>query len=241
PPTPVAFPVALPQLTHEVTQFRSAATTKVVQRFGILEETIAKDLGSVVSTKNVAYDSETGEVLLTQTKTDYNDAIYSMTYPAHWYYDNMGQAYKNIGYTSGAITFTSGTASITNADQYFVPGDVLLLKTGTSTFITGWITSVTNSTISVVKKDGTTFTGSYSFKVIRSGRRNLHSTPIATITSLSNPLTNFTANVYDKVLQASAVEFSDRWRTFCDCFDNAESPMNNTTNPYILGTRGNCA
>ncbi|HLP13535.1 MAG TPA: hypothetical protein VK177_16485, partial [Flavobacteriales bacterium] len=238
PPTPIAIPVFLPSITHEVTQFRSAVVTKVVQRFGILEETIAKDLGSIVSTKNIAWDSETGEVLLTQTKTDFNDAIYSMSYPAHWYYDNMGQAYKNIGLTQAAVTFTAGNASISNANQYFTPGDVLQLKNG-STFILVWVVSTTSSGISVVKKDGSTFSGSYSFKIIRSGRKNLQSTPIATITSLSNPLTNFNANVYDKVLQASAVEFSDRWRTFCDCFDEPTSPMTYTNNPYILGTRGN--
>lgn len=238
PPVYIPVPMFLPQFTNEITQFRSVVVTKVTQRFGILEETIAKDLGSIVSTKNLAYDSETGEVLLTQTTTDFNDAIYSMTYPAHWYYDGMGQAYKNIGLTQSAVSFSSGTASIVNADRYFVPGDVLQMKTG-STFVTGWVVNVTSNTISVVKKDGSAITGSYQFKVIRSGRRNLQSTPIATLTSLSNPLTNFTSNVYEKVLQASAVEFSDRWRTFCDCFDHEGSPMEASSNPYIQGTRGN--
>ncbi len=109
---PIAIaPIPIPKKAKDETQFRSATTTKVIQKFGILDETIAKDLGSVVSTKNLAYDSETGEVLVTQTTTDFNDAVYSVNYPAHWYYDKgMGQAYKNLGLTV-SHTFSSGVAT----------------------------------------------------------------------------------------------------------------------------------
>lgn len=242
PPVYIPWLMALPKLTREVTQFRSASTTKMVQRFGILEETIAKDLGSVVSTKNKAYDSETGDVLLTQTVTDFNDAVYSMTYPAHWYYDGMGQAYKNIGLSFEGIMFdASGKADIIDAYKYFTPGDeVEFIWGGTlENHTKGWIVNVGTNTINIAYKSGAPITGmADKLKVIRSGRKNMQSVPIENTTSLSDPLANFTSNAFESVLQASAIEFSDRWRTFCDCFDDLSSPLTYSTNPYILGTRG---
>ena len=41
------------------------------------------------------------------------------------------------------------------------------------------------------------------------------------------------------VLQAGAVEFSNKRQTYCDCITSNGSPIPQTTNPYILGTKGN--
>ncbi|MFZ5553168.1 MAG: hypothetical protein ACOZCO_08645 [Bacteroidota bacterium] len=252
---PVVIPMVYPSVSIEETQFRSAATTKVIQRFGILDETIARDLGSKVSTRNLAYDSETGEVLLTQTKTDFNDDIFSLTYPSHWVYDGMAQAYKNIGYRTTNISFNAnGMANIANAHQFFAEGDeVVVMKSITSSnpFTPGvwiddyttaekvWITDVTSTGIKALRKDGTLLsTGVYSIKVLRSGRRNMQAVPVSSITTLKNPLDNFSSNIFEKVLQSSAMEFSQDWNTFCECFEDPQED-NFTTNPYVLGIKGN--
>ncbi|MCW3084171.1 MAG: hypothetical protein JWP12_1537 [Bacteroidetes bacterium] len=229
---PLYVPIIIPQFARERTQFRSFVITKLIQRFGILEQTVAKDLGSVVSTKNLAYDAETGEVLVTQTTTDYNDAVYSMKYPAHWYYDGMGPAYRNIGFFKKNVAFSSlGVATITNAPTYFAEGDELELSDGTM----GWVLEVNPNEIHVIKRNGDNVTGTLDVKVLRSGRRNQQEAPMASITTLSNPLTHFKANVYDNVLQAQAMEYTNSWKTFCDCFTGTAAY---TTNPYILGTKG---
>jgi hypothetical protein len=264
PPLPITLPVVLPSFSSEKTQFRSAVVTKVVQRFGILEETIAKDLGSEVSTKNLAYDAETGDVLLTQTTTDFNDAIYSFTYPAHWYYDGMGAAYKNIGFTKDGVSFnTQGIAGILNADKYFAEGDELEMtcKYSNNEYnINGWVTEVLTNGIRIVDKQGNDLSEilpgqvlpnhfasiPFSIKVLRSGRRNQQSTPMASITTLVNPLSGVKTNLYDKVLQAGASEFTNNWKTFCDCFVTNPRGKDGTvslqpiytTNPFILGTKG---
>ena len=233
PPIPAALPIPMlwPSLSFEETQFRSATTTKLIQRFGILDEVIARDLGSVVSTKNIAYDAETGELLLSSATTDFNDTVFNLSYPAHWYYDGMGQAYRNIGlYFS-----TLDPSTVTNAKQYFIAGDELEIDGN----IRGWITVVNSNSITIVNKTGSAITGTHSIKVIRSGRRNLASTPIANVTTLVNPLNRFKQNIFTNVLQASSAEFSDQWRTFCDCFYRAGSPASATTNPYVLGILGN--
>jgi len=250
---PVVVPIPYPSVSVEETRFRSASTTKVIQRFGILEETIARDLGSIVSTKNIAYDSETGEVLLTQTKTDFNDDIFSLTYPSHWFYDGMGQAYKNIGFRKTNLPFSAnGMTTIANAPLYFAEGDeVVIMKSliptnfsdtwrdDYSTAKKAWVTDVTSTGIKLIEKNGSLVTGGpYSVKVLRSGRRNMQAVPIASITTLKNPLDNFSSNIFEKVLQASAMEFSQDWNTFCDCFEDPQAD-NFTTNPYVLGTEGN--
>jgi hypothetical protein len=87
----------------------------------------------VVSTKNLSYDSETGDVILTKTKNDFNDEVYSYNFPAYLAYDRMGPGYKNVGtvlsnLVSG-LTFAA-TGKITDPTNTLVPGDEIQL-TGT--------------------------------------------------------------------------------------------------------------
>lgn len=95
-----AIPFPIPTLWYmpvrEEDKFRSVAMTKIIQRYGILDSMVVIDKGSRVGTKNLLYDSETGDVLLTRTQNEFNDSIYNFTYPAHWAYSGMGPAYKNV-------------------------------------------------------------------------------------------------------------------------------------------------
>lgn len=232
----VFVPIVTGSGSYERTAFRSATFTKVIERFGLQSSTVASDLGSVVETKNLAYDAETGTVLVTQTTTNFNDAVYNFTYPAHWHYDQMGQAYKNLGLTRTNLNFVNGGAGISN--NPFVKGDELAITVTGSPVQFGWVVESTSSGIKVLLKDGTALHGPVALvKVIRSGRRNLQTTPIGTIALRTNPLPQIGGNIFDKVLQAGAVEYSDDWRTFCECFLDEEND-NYTTNPYVLGTRG---
>lgn len=234
----VLVPMVLGSGALERTAFRSASFTKIIERKGILKATKATDLTSEVSTNNLAYDSETGAVLLTQTTTDFNDKVYNFTYPAHWYYDGMGQAYKNIGYTkSGTIGFSSGaTTAITN--KHCSVGDEVVMSLPGGLKL-GWVTEATSSAIRVLLKDGTPVNGTATFlKVLRSGRKNIQNTSIGSIALKENPLTSFPSNIFEGVLQAGVIEYSDDWRTFCECFLDEENE-NATTNPYVLALKGN--
>jgi hypothetical protein len=234
----VLIPTGLPTGSYERTAFRSATFTKVIERFGVLDRTVATDLSSVVETKNLAHDEETGTVLLTQTTTNFNDKVFNFTYPAHWYYDQMGQAYRNMGNAAVNIQFVNGgTGEVTGSK--FSRGDEVAVKlNGSSTYLKAWVTEADNNGIRVLLKDGTPLQGNVAIiKVIRSGRRNLQTTPIGTLTLRSNPLNGLQGNIFEQVLQAGAVEYSDDWRTFCECFVTGESALM-STNPYVLGTRG---
>jgi hypothetical protein len=241
-PIPLPFPLIWPSIFREETQFRSVTMNKVIQRFGILEETIATDLGSTVATKNLAYDSQTGDVLLTRTTTDFNDSIFSLKYPAYWYYQQMGMAYHTLGVNFPSLNFGNlGVAPVSNSSNYFFTGDEVSLTSlsNPNKAIYAWVVDVSPGSISVVDKKGNAVIGSYAVKVIRSGRRNMQSMPMESATTLANPLTSFKSNVFQNVIQASAIEYSDNWRTQCDCYGNAQASTNASTNPYVLGREGN--
>ncbi|MBI2968479.1 MAG: hypothetical protein HYY40_11805 [Bacteroidetes bacterium] len=231
PPAPVPIPSLWVSFTSEKTRFRSVTTTKVVTRYGILRETVAYDLGSRVSTENLAYDHETGEVLLTRTRNEFRDPIYSFTYPAHWAYKGMGMAFTNIGFEFNA-DINSGVLTFSNVSDFLNPGDELMINTRTY-----WVKDISGTSITIVNRFGIVPVGlsgnNTTIKVIRSGRRNMQTVPIGTVTSKSDPFSSGQLN-FSGVLNASAVEFTDQWDAYCECGVDPD-----LGNPYINGSRGN--
>lgn len=215
------------------TEFRSAVFAKTIERKGILYKTVAVDYDSKVETENLAYDSETGEVLLTSVNNNFRDTVYNFTYPAHWIYKGMGQAYKNLGYVSAVSrTFNDGYCPNFTNSQLYEGDEVIVVQSGN--YIKGWVTESGAQGVRILKKDGSPLIGTISYlKVIRSGNRNLQSTPVGTITLMKNPLNTLSGNIFDEVLNAQSIEYGETWRTFCDCYDAAN------TNPYITGLKGN--
>lgn len=107
PPFPLYIPTVFPKNSSHENLLRTAVTTKHVHKTGILIEKIATDLGSTVSTKNLAWDAASGQVLLTETVNEYGDHYYSFSYPAYWMYEGMGLASNNIG-IEGKLTAFAG-------------------------------------------------------------------------------------------------------------------------------------
>ncbi|HEY8970022.1 MAG TPA: PA14 domain-containing protein, partial [Puia sp.] len=207
------IPSAINLSQREENRFRSTATLKVIQRYGILDSVIHIDKGSKVSTKDILYDSETGDVLLTRTQNEFNDPIYSFSYPSHWAYDGMGLAYKNIDLLLKHVYIRSGKiisgSPVPDSSLYtlFASGDEILaaskLQTGGSdcapipaTFADySKIWAIDSSVLSggphriyFIDANGQPFTGNdATLKVIRSGRRNMN-TMVGAVTCLQDPL-----------------------------------------------------
>lgn len=220
-------------------QFRSATLNKTVNRFGVLNKVTANQDGSIVETNNLAYDAETGDVLATQTTTNFEDRVYSLNVPAHWKYDRMGQAYQNINYeVSGYPIYADGLLPVPGAQDVFVEGDELEVDIVGGEVVKGWVSEVNAGGIRILDKSGQPITASSTnVRIIRSGRRNKQSTSIAAVTALDNPITGLSTEVYAKVLNAGAVEFNENWKTYCECFGGERDFT--TTNPFVNGTRGN--
>lgn len=247
---PIVIPTVFPTISTESTRFRSASTTKVINRSGILSKVKTINNGSAVTVSNLVYDSETGEPVLTQSTNEFNDFSYSLNYPAHWGYKRMGPAYQNLDFKQTQTSLSGGTLLAPNAPDYFVPGDELLIhNTTTNTNSFGWVTAVNSFSATVINADGTpaSANGVVDIKVVRSGRRNQQTVSIGSLTALTNPIgpTGFIFPLTD-VVDATAVEFSENWKTFCDkrlalgTGYGAQAPMQiHNSNPYVVGLKGN--
>lgn len=253
---PLPIPMLLPDVSVNEDRFRSVSTTKVINTFGLLEETIAYDAGAAVYTKNLAWDAETGEVLVTETIDEFSDKYYTMNYPAHWYYDGMGQASKNIGLegtlAAGVIGYT--VAGVSQPADYLLPGDELYLESaGSQADEHAWVRKIQGGEIMLINQNGLPIAGATGpFKVIRSGRRNLQSAGIMNVTLMHNPLTDLNGNAVSnlgttflnasswdqwRIINAGAVDYSQKWKFPCECdFDN--STQGGIYNPYFLNELG---
>lgn len=72
--------------------------------------------------------------------------------------------------------------------------------------------------------------------VLRSGRRNQQTTPIGTVTTLASPITAGRQLAFERVLNAGAVEFEERWDGFCEC---GGDPAGDERDPRLEGVLGN--
>uniref|UniRef100_UPI004048DA51 hypothetical protein n=1 Tax=Flavobacterium sp. TaxID=239 RepID=UPI004048DA51 len=211
-------PIPLPKFSRNEDLLKTAVTTKVMHSSGILRETIAYDVGAVVSTKNLAWDAETGQILVTETVNEYSDKYYSFNYPAYWNgeYKGMGQAVTNLD-LEWNITMPDQNAALYrftgdhNAKQYLLPGDELWLtqnrQNGFETPLyddnprpfKAWVVNISNNgDITLIDKDGLRVDKyditNGTMKVIRSGYRNLQMGSMASVTSMTNPLNHIVNN-----------------------------------------------
>jgi len=247
---------------REQDQFRSVAALKVIQRYGILDSVIHIDKGSKVSTKDMLYDSETGDVLLTRTQNEYNDPVYNFSYPAHWAYEGMGMAYKNIDLLLNNVFLKSGklfgapapdTSLFSGGDEVLVAGRRQTGSFGTCNpsfasfpdYTKVWAVDSSAlrggpKAIYFVDQYGVPYNDSaVSLKVIRSGRKNMNSM-VGTVTCLQNPLVwNGGAHRYDLVLNtasgvvnAAASEFGQFWKV--------ENIRSQRTDTQIVANVYNC-
>jgi hypothetical protein len=253
---PVAVPVILPQYEAHQTRYRSMSMTKVIDRVGILEKVVAFDLGSKIETENVAWDAETGEVLLTRTQNEFEDDIFNLKLPAHMHYEGMQGAYQNIGLKSVVSKIAGGLFYCQNA-QYLIPGDEVLAKNVNGTFVKKmWVLHTDDNTNQIFLIDENGAEPNYqqpdfsSIKVIRSGHRNMPTASIGSITSKKNPIdysdkrlvfekSSLTCGYDLEVLNAGAVEYDEKWQTFYSDPVKCDGTDVKAVNPFIENIRGN--
>jgi hypothetical protein len=266
---PVFIPMPLPNQAYHETIMRTATTTKVIHKTGILQEKIAYDSGSVVSTKNLAWDAKSGQVLLTETINEFDDKYYSFNYPAYWNYENMGMASENIDLKGTLVangsyfSFADLGNNTTVLTPYFKIGDELVFDDTAHTKL--WVTGynpyakdhiqLINRNGNLISQANSNLPASLKFKVVRSGYKNQQTATMASITSMVNPLTlgtNITNDTFGyqpgasfnpRIIKASAVEYSDDWKSQCENDLPNEFGLINAigtvVNPFLYNTKGN--
>lgn len=216
-----------PSFSHDKREFHSISSTKVINQYGLVDYTEAFDNNSTIKTNNLLYDNISGEVVLTKTTNNFNDPVYNLQYPSYWAYSKMGPGYVNTGITVNANGFYNiSSGEVTGS--YFLSGDEILVKESFTTnnpiYTNVWVVlDKTNNKNYLVKSDGTKFTTTtpltdIDLKITRSGNRNMQSLPMSSLVSLNNPSVlvsstqKLVVNAATKVINSSAVEYSDNWQ-----------------------------
>ena len=229
-PLPIPTAISLPQI--EDSRYRSAATVKIVQRYGILDSVVVIDKGSIVTTKNLAYDAETGEVLVSRTNNEFNDPVYNFSYPAHWAFSGMGPAYRNVDVLlrhkkilDGKM-FEDDGVTATNT-KYFESGDLIIVKAyekltatyngscGAYTFQPSktlnkiWAIDAAkgkegNKGIYFIDSLGKPYTANIdTLRILRSGKRNMTDASVGSVSSLASPIRMVSAGKYKIVIDSA--------------------------------------
>ena len=247
---PGLVPIPLPDLTSSEDQVRSVSSTKVINTFGILVETVVYDGDTKVSTKNIAWDAMTGEVLATETVDEYNDKYYSFNYPAHWFYKGMSQASINLGMEgklgsggASAQYVMQGLPSAYMSSDFLMAGDEIAYNHSSGIKKKAWVLWVQGNTFKLIDVNGVelgSIPSGTDFSVVRSARRNLQSAGIMNVSLMKHPLKNAQGNYVSnlgqgflmgstfeqwKIINAGAVDYSDNWPAGCECGLEGKNPF----------------
>lgn len=256
---PYFFPEIYPELSKSEMSFKTVVVHKVIHRSGILKKIIAKNYQSTVQTENLAFDIETGEPLLTSVTNQFDEPIYSLSYPAHWYYKNLGPSYQNADLVidnTSTITidnngYLSGTP-ITNSISKLTVGDQLFIQyNGVSNTINAHIILIdnTNNRVYCVQPDGNKLSNSPAstvdyIKIMNSGFKNQQTAKAGgvgfkkLIGFNNNYQSSAIALSFAKVLQANAVEYYDEWEARCVNCQGDHVTYEDNVNPFRYGFKG---
>ncbi len=239
---PITVPAFFPEINVHDTRLRTASTMKVIHKHGILKEVRSYDQGAEVVSENLAYDKESGEVILSSYSNEYGEKHHAFSYPAHWKYPRMGGAYQNEGMVTSSFLLDNNGLLSADGIEHFYNGDEVLVAT--PTFQTkAWVYQPDNSDEKyLINHDGNPVVGLAGggainpgyIKVLRSGNRNMQGLAMGNMVTFHNPLgtaavQGYCSSTQDaklvlapespfdeslRVLNAAASTYSDEWKTF---------------------------
>ena len=195
----IPIPTIWPNFSSNHLRTRISVANKIIHKKGILSGMRAWNEGSLVETQYLLFDELTGRPLLTSVTNNFDDPIYSYSYPSRWAYDRMGPAYKNTGITFKADVSPTSTSNIFEASNFsikgeplagaeaevLVPGDEFSIRIGTDAYKAIYV-GVGNSG-QLFYSESTLSGNELRFALLRSGRRNHLTTDAQQITALKDP------------------------------------------------------
>lgn len=216
---PIIIPLFYPVSEQEILRFRSATTTRIVYKYGILKRQISSDLGAKITTDNLVFNSITGNPDLTSLNNQYNDTIYSYNLPAGSIYSGMNASGLNLN--TPCLLETNFAGKVTTPNYFLTGGDDLL------DLNSGKIYSIreVNSNKYLLNEQGQIIAnGNFpSMLLIRSGHRNLVNTSAGSIVCLENPVKIKGNNLWElqfsqsaKIIDASATTYTEGYRERCN-------------------------
>ncbi|MBI3882899.1 MAG: hypothetical protein HY305_01415, partial [Sphingobacteriales bacterium] len=244
----IPIPTIYPFKSVAQNRYRAATCTKLINYHAIEDEITIIDKGSTVSTKTIAYDSETGNPIVSATVNEFDKSVYNVSYPAYWAYSGIGLACQNINRQFTGVDFNNGKIINSNDVEMatFESGDELYITNepmGKSDGVCApesenvdklWVldkakntTSLTNNAkdLFFIDRNGTPFTKKgVDFRIIRSGKRNNLDLTVSAATSLINPIqtvngeSKLKVTSETKVINAAAIDYKEKWQVDDDAF-----------------------
>ncbi len=245
-PPPFIFPHFVLRFTETRQGLKVMTSTKVIHQKGLIESIEVFKDGAMTSTENLVYDAKLGTPIITKTMNEFQDPIYSFTQPAYWKYEGMAFAGENVGEIVKGISATNGKVNIADTEDKIFPGDeVLVSQNGDLSNDRNYIYKGFDE-FHLLNRDGSisAFNGPIDVKVIRSGRRNLLSSNMQSITSKKYPVTNgkLSLSADKEIINSSAVTYRNNWPFRCPILEIDRLAYSNTLdaiNPYVVGNLGN--
>lgn len=243
--TPVPAFSVWPIFGAKTTEIHQMSITKAIYMNGLVDSVVVTDMGQKLTTKNLLLDSETGEVVVNATPNEFNDYVYSTNIPAHWMATNTGMMpnYKTENISLKNVPNSNRDYTIASSDVFamLVPGDELLAVKPDGSSLNCWVAEKTtvgaNKIIRLIDLNGRYLTASLvKLSIHRSAYRNLLGYKSGSVTTMQNPIQTGNAQglYFDKVVSASAVEYTDKWQSYkinryaepvmeCICTDAVEN------------------
>ncbi len=255
-PLPLFFPfLVLPSISKSSREsgFFVSVFNKHINYAAVLEKVTTNELGSKNTAENQVYDRYTGQIVLSNLVNEYNDKIYNINFPAHWYYQNFqSPKMHKINPIAGTVTAGTFTSTINLTDKLLI-GDYVSV-TGASTE-KAYVLDVSGLTARLISITGAaiTLTGSCTIKLIKSGRKNRLLETMQSLVALRDPLASpgiFTfppstaVGVASAVINVSALSFKERYNVSCLASADLKRDINavqsgTVINPFDYGLKNN--
>ncbi|GAB1449450.1 hypothetical protein MASR2M44_24790 [Bacteroidota bacterium] len=246
---PAFIPAIVPTYSENETNVYITTSTQVINRYGVLEATEANKEGSIIRTENLAYDAFTGEVLANRTYNEFKEPVYSITSPAHWVYNQMGQGSQNIGLELKSCSTNADAVLMHAAKNYLANNDRILIRESNGTELTGFVQKTGgNFILSVQNTDpnqnnyGTysayNSKSGFSLAVISSGNENRQSVAVGQYVCLSNPLltTGLKLGLDQKILDVQVTPYG----TMSSVYKEYQSTVSEMDSLFPVGEVVNC-
>ena len=253
---PFIIPIPVPTFykTSRTQGFYAHAFVKHLNTSAVVKSIEIENFGSINSMDNLVYDRYSGGVILSSLKDEYDDPLYSLSYPSHWAYHELMDisSAKNNPVVTATLTADGGIT--TDVYNKLSPGDYVKI-----TSIAGnpevWIAKrnawMSNQKMYLMKSDGTAYlpsAGTHTLQIIKTNRDNRLGESMQSIQSKKRPTYFQSTQEYiqlapTEVISASVVSYRDRNNFKCDesgtgKYKNKEVQVNKTVNPYLYGVRG---
>jgi hypothetical protein len=253
----VVVPTAFPILKWDIKKFASYVTTKLVQQYGVLKETIITTDKAVNTTRNEIYNPETGQAIVKSYNNEFGDREYETNYPAAWAYKGMSATSNNLFYNGSFDSVNVNNCRIgtivlsSEQSKTLCPGDEIILTfaSGLSPFKV-WLGDIRDSSntsnghdnricyANVYPRDPSAATWNTNtkytqvgFSVSKSGRKNLLEDVIQQSVSMANPVHGTTVKFTpDSLLSLSSTTYDNK---------NVIAKDLSCKNPFIVGYSGN--